>query len=335
MTEEQATPETAPDDIIDAKIENKPKVEPKVEAEAEEKPKAKAEPKTKKDETLFPTNRPIFPKPEEPVDEEPEIEKPAFPDNWREILAGDNKALLSTLKRYASPKSWTDSAFALRQKISSGELKTTLPKNATDEQLTEWRKDNGIPEKPEDYDIELSGGLVIGENDMPMVTEFLKEMHGSNATSEQVKSALTAYYKIEQNLIQDTETKDSEFKNTSEDTLRAEWGGDFKKNVNLVTAVLDTLPEEVADRIAFARTPEGRKLGDDPDFLRAMSQWARDMGIDAGTLMPTGGAEGLKSLEAEKLSIEKAMTTKAYTPEMRTRYAEIVDILDKQKARAA
>lgn len=265
------------------------------------------------------------------ADQKPE----SFPDNWREMLAGDNKALLNTLKRYASPKTFADAAFALRQKISTGELKSTLPKDATEEQQSEWRKENGIPDKPEDYDLELGDGLVIGENDKPLVNEFVKEMHAANATNDQLKSALKAYYKIEQNLIRETEAKDSDFATQSEDSLRTEWGGDFKKNITLVTGLLDTLPEEVSDRIASARTVDGRKLGDDPDFLRGMAQWARDMGMDTGTLMPSSAPEAMKSLKDEQKAIEAKMGTKDYTPEMRARYADITELMEKQKQRAA
>src|SRR5690606_11096008 len=120
-----------------------------------------------------------------------------WPTDWREQLANGDEKLLSVLKRYTSPKSWSDAAFALRQKMSSGELKRAAPgKDAKPEEIAAWRKEMGIPESPDKYDLTLEGGLVIGDEDKPYISKFTERMHGKNASNEVVKEAVSAYYEI-------------------------------------------------------------------------------------------------------------------------------------------
>src|SRR3546814_8159770 len=79
---------------------------------------------------------------------------------------------------------------ALEQKLSSGEFKKAIGPDATPEQIAEWRKEQGIPEKPEDYDLKFDNGLVIGEADKPLVAEFLKASHATNVTPAQAKAQI-------------------------------------------------------------------------------------------------------------------------------------------------
>src|SRR3546814_3644725 len=64
--------------------------------------------------------------------------------------------------------------------LVTGVQTCALPIYATPEQIAEWRKEQGIPEKPEDYDLKFDNGLVIGEADKPLVAEFLKASHATN-----------------------------------------------------------------------------------------------------------------------------------------------------------
>src|SRR5688572_23894721 len=93
-----------------------------------------------------------------------------WPADWRQKLAGEDKKTLERLGRMASPADLLKSYRALEQKISAGELKKGLPENATPEQVAEWRREQGLPEKPEGYleNLSLPDGVVLGEADKPM-----------------------------------------------------------------------------------------------------------------------------------------------------------------------
>ena len=82
----------------------------------------------------------------------------------------------------------------LQNKIAAGEMRSTLPPNATEEQVKAWRSENGIPEAPEKYELKLKDGLVIGEEDKPIIDAFLKSAHGANMTAQQASQAVDWYY---------------------------------------------------------------------------------------------------------------------------------------------
>lgn len=256
-----------------------------------------------------------------------------FPDDWRQKLAGDDAKELKRLERFGSPEDVYKAYRALEQKMSSGKVKSDLPKDATPEQLTEWRKENGIPETPEGYDTSLQD-IVIGEDDRPLVNEFLKEMHAQNASPAAVKGALSAYYKLVEQQNLERENGDIDFKAESLGKLQEEWGADFRKNVTMVANLLATAPEGVAARIENSRTPEGKLFGDDPAMMRWMNQIAREVN-PAAAVVPNAGSNAAVAMADEKKAIEALMGTSAYTPAHRARHMEIVAAEEKMKGRAA
>lgn len=278
-------------------------------------------------------------------DDKPVAAPADWPEAWRAKLSGEDKKELARLERFGSPADIWKAYRALEQKLSSGEVKSSLPKDATPEQLSQWRKDNGIPEAPEKYEINLEGGLVVGEQDKPRVDEFLKAMHGANASPAQVNAALNAYYKLVQTEETQLAEADSNFRSTAEDELRAEWGGDFRRNVNMVSSLLDSAPGEVGDLLRGGRTADGKLLGDHPAVMRWLVNMAREVNPVA-TVVPNAGANGAQAIGEEIASIEKAMRDRSSDywkgPKaqggketvMQVRYRELVDSREKMKARA-
>lgn len=281
--------------------------------------------------------------PSTPAQEKPTLasggvpEKPQapadFPDDWRvKLSAGDEKEL-KRLERFSSPTEVYKAYREIEKKISAGPQKNELPKDATAEQVSAWRKDNGIPETPDGYDTSLKD-IVIGEDDKPLVSEFLKEMHSSNAKPEVVKSALSAYYKIVEQQNIKIQEADEDFKAESLGKLQSEWGADFRKNVNMVANLLATAPEGLAARLESARTPEGHKVGDDPAMMKWFNQLAREVN-PAAAVVPNAGSGAAVAMADEKKAIEAKMGTGAYTKADRARYIELVEAEEKMKGRAA
>lgn len=254
-----------------------------------------------------------------------------FPEDWRNKLAGDDAKELKRLERFGSPNDVYKAYRALEAKLSAGKIKTDLPKDATPEQLTEWRKDNGIPDTFEGYDSELKD-IVIGENDKPLVNEFLRKMHEQNASPAAVKGALSAYYNLVEQQAIDRQIADEDFKAASLGELQTEWGADFRKNVNMVSNLLASAPEGLAARIEAARTPEGHIIGDDPAIMKWLNQLARDVN-PAAAVVPNAGSNAVVAMAEEKALIEAKMGTAAYTQRDRERHMEIVAAEQKIAAR--
>jgi len=116
-----------------------------------------------------------------------------WPEDWRQTVSKADEKVLSRLQRYASPEAALQALIAAQNRISAGELKPVLGKNATPEQITEWRKEHGIPEAPDKYDLKD----VKAENiPADMLALVLKEAHATNQTPDQVKATITGWNQI-------------------------------------------------------------------------------------------------------------------------------------------
>lgn len=239
-----------------------------------------------------------------------------WPEDWRTRMGGDDKDALKALDRYKSP---LDVAKALREaqkKISSGQMKPTLPKDATEEDIAAFRKELGVPEKPDGYLEALPNGLVIGEEDKQIADAFLAAAHAANMPPEFVGTALDWYYKTQETQIAETATADKAFRVASEDELRGEWGGEYRSNLNAVKNFLDAAPVvgkdesgadiTLGDLLRGSRAPDGRMLGDHPAFLR----WVADMANKenpAGFVAPADGGSQAHTVAEEVARLEKYM----------------------------
>jgi len=165
-------------------------------------------------------------------------DKPGYwPADWREKAAGGDAEVSKALGRYATP---TEVAKALRAaQTKLGDVLPKLPKNPSAEELADWRKAAGVPEAPEKYDLDLGNGITVGEIDKPLVDDFLKVAHQANLTTDQNKAVLKAYFQVQEKVTEARAQEDIRLKDESEETLRAEWGKEFRPNINRVTQMLD------------------------------------------------------------------------------------------------
>jgi hypothetical protein len=268
------------------------------------------------------------------VDDKTAVVPADWPEDWRAKLAGGDEKILKRFERYQSPKAVAEALLAAQQKISSGELKTAKPEKATPEQLTEWRKANGIPETPDKYDTSLPNGLVIGEADKPIVDEVLKAAHEADASPAVVKNVLSAYYKAQDVMQAQQAEQDADFKEETESALRAEWGPDYRRNLNQIESFLGSLPEGLGQRLAFARLSDGRPLGADPVAARWLADLAREANPLASVMDNTGDkAKGLTE-EIDGLKAMMGNRTSEYwkgpnAEKHQARYRELITIKER------
>ncbi len=268
----------------------------------------------------------------------PPKDTPWFTDGWRNQYAGTDAKKLQRLERYASPSAALDALFAAESKIHSGELKAVrpYPEKGTDEEKAAWRAEAGVPADHKGYEIKLEDGLVIGDDDKPMVEKFLQGMHASNAHPSHVNAALNTYYKIQAEDRARVEQEDAAFQKASEDTLRAEMGGDYRTNFNLIKALVQAHPG--LEEVMTARGSDGRLLGDNPETIRSLVALARTIN-PVVTLTPGQGENMSQAVETEIEGIEKMMrddppgARAAYFKDQKkqARYLELVGWRDRQK----
>lgn len=263
--------------------------------------------------------------------------KPDWPDDWRDKLAKGDEKTRKRLDRFQSPADVLKSWQALEQKLSSGDVKAKLPDDATEEQIAAYRKDNGIPEKPEGYLESLPNGLVIGDEDKPMVASFLEAVHGDNAPPGVVAKALDWYYKTQEETAAKVVETDKEYERASDDALRAEWGNEYRANVNSINSFLSGAPAAddgtpLADLLKGARLADGTAMMNNPAALKWLASLAHDAN-PAGFVAPGVAGSQVDGVKAEIEKIKKVMWTdrKAYDKDnkMQERLRQLYDAEEK------
>lgn len=244
-----------------------------------------------------------------------------WPDDWREkhvdglkdkegkpLNDEDRAKELKILQRYASPNDVLAAHRAAQKKITNGEYKIPLAKDASKEEVAAWRKENGIPEKFTDYDITLPDGLVVGEEDKELVGSFLEVAHASNTPPETVKEMLSWYYQAQEKQMEDLAVADQAFIEESINTLREEWGRDYKPNVNAAHSLVASAPGDLPELLMGGRLANGSALGNSPEFLKWFAGLARQIN-PAATLVAGEGDQALQSLEDKVATNKERMKT--------------------------
>jgi hypothetical protein len=244
--------------------------------------------------------------------------------------------MLKLAGRYTSMGAALKALRDAQVKLTSGELKAALPKNATPEQVAEWRKSNGIPEAPDKY--ELPADVELNDVEKGMASKVIAAMHEQNATPAQVQAALKAWKAEQVALQQQLQDMDASDATAARDALRDSWGGEYQANIDGMANWLKTGGAEVADALANARGPDGKKLLSNPVVAQFLAQQAKEMGYVGGVTLPSG-ADMAQGIDAEI----KAIEAKQYLPDGRRnkeywadekvqeRYRQLLDARDRRK----
>ncbi len=232
-----------------------------------------------------------------------------WPDNWRVQMAnGDDKAA-RLLERYTSPDAVGKALMSAQQRIRSGEVKLRPGPEATDEQRAEWRLEHGIPETASDYDVPilLDGKYEdLDEFGKASIDAFRGTFHELDMPPEHAKKIMSVANEVALQQMERQAETDALRQEETEDTLRMDWGADYKKNIALNAQFMQDRLGDSWQSFVTARTPEGLRLADDPKFNKFINQMARSEG---GTVLQTGETAAGHNVQARIEEIRKIMST--------------------------
>lgn len=273
-------------------------------------------------------------------------------DKWRENYAvkkatvdgkldqAAHDKLLGRLKRFSSIDDALESFFNADKKIADGTYRKPLGDKATPEEIAEYRKANGIPETPEKYLEKLPNGLVIGDEDKPFIEKFTKAFHDKNADPSIVAAAIKTYYDVvdeQEGLRAEANTA---ARAATEDTLRAEWGADYRANTNLINSFVGSMPKELQEELFQSAKPDGTQIMNNPAMLKWLAQQARELNY-TGSVLPSGEASA-KGITTELDALKGKMADrnsdywKGPTAEkQQARYRELIELQQRISSRAA
>lgn len=266
----------------------------------------------------------------------PEDAKPSWRDDWRETMAKGDAKVLARLQRYASPEALSDAFISAEKRLTSGDLKPILKKDATAEQLAEYRAAHGIPEKADGYDIGKDAKL--SEQGKAFLERYLPIAHAANMTPEQVKANLGFIAAMNKGDAEARALRDVEAEEAGEEVLRAEWGGEYKRNLTFIHNLLDgAATPAFKDKLLGARMPDGTAIGSDPEALRFLMGLALIQN-PTGTLVPGYNNKPAEGVDEEIAKIENVMKTDraAYNKDdkMQSRLRDLYEAREKLKSRA-
>ncbi len=231
-------------------------------------------------------------------------------DPWRGLREGyatkDGKVddkVMARLGRYATPNDALNALFSVQNKISAGEFRSVLPKEATDDQMKAWRAENGIPETHEKYDLKLKDGLVVGDDDKPIIDAFLKSAHGANLNSAQASAAVDWYYEEIERQTGVRAENDKKAAQLAQDKLRTDWGQEYRVNENLITSLIDGAPEAVRDNFKHGRLADGTPIMSHPETMQWLLSMAREIN-PVTALIPNAGGNISGAIDDEIKQIE-------------------------------
>ena len=226
--------------------------------------------------------------------------------DWRKEIAGDDEKKLNVLNRYTDPNAMANALFEARGKLSERATSAALPADATEEQAAEWREANDVPATAAEYNLSLSEGLQLGDDDKAAMAPIFDALHKnnvSNAVAGQVTSAILAQENQEMERMQAQHNLDMQ---QTTAILKDQWKGDYQANVNLVKNLFNSvLPGDQLDAFFTARMGTGKAVFNTPEVMSAFAEIARKVN-PAATLLPNV-TNPRQSLEGRKSELQQMM----------------------------
>lgn len=260
-------------------------------------------------------------------------------DNWRDTLSGGDPELRKRLDRYQSGADVAKALVEAQGKIRAGLEPMKAPgKDATPEEVAEYRKAQGIPEQPEGY-LESLKGIVIGEEDRPMVDAFLKSAHGINASPVFIEAALNWYNETAEAQASAILESDKQAEQARDDALQEAWGVERRSNLNALENWLSTLGKDangnpMGDLLKNARLGDGTLLWNSPEMLSILLGQLKEINPAIG-VMPAGQSD-MNSIASRIREIEKVMvenrTTYNKDKDMQDEYSQLLQARERLKA---
>ena len=242
-------------------------------------------------------------------------------DDWRQKLAGGDVEELKRLERFQGPENVYRSYRELESRMSRGELKPVLPKDATAEEQARWRTEAGIPARPEDYKIPLPEGRKPPAEDDVFLNSFKKSAHDANYTQAQVDNAVRSFYAEVDRQEQAMSEAEKNAEAAAEDALRKDWGNDYRVNKNMAEALLARAPSGFRDRFMNGYLNDRTPIKASPEAWKWLVQMEREIN-PASTVVPNTGGDMGKTIAAEILDLKKQMAAPKGSPEYKKYWEE-------------
>jgi hypothetical protein len=258
-------------------------------------------------------------------------------NGYVEKIKQSDEKLAKTLERYSSVDDVAKALFEAKQLISKGVKEPELPKNATEEQIKEYREKVGVPSSPDEY--KFPEGMVIKDEDKSIWSLFGKFAIEGNIPQKNFQQLAPVVAQLEAAISEQGERDHKEIVRSQDGGLKEMWGSDAADNMKANEAFLiNSGGEELAQMLLGATSSDGRPLGNNPLVAKWLNEQARQAGY--ADLMPYNNQSSVDDLNTKIQNLEKMMGdhNSAYwkgehAPAKQKEYRELVSLRDKITAR--
>lgn len=255
----------------------------------------------------------------------------AWPDDWRERVADGDDDLAKELSRYGSMKNVVKALREAKATIRSGKLTKPMPDASDEKAMAEWRKEQGIPDDPSGYKLPDTVTKALTDEDKPVLATFTEFAHKKGLPNSAVEVATEWYVSTMDQIAEQRAAADNEARESAEDALRKDWAhGEYKANLTLAARTIEGIPG-VGKGWAEFRGPDGRRLGDNPEFIA----WAADMGRNQFGDVTFANGDSERKHTARKQEIEELMRTDINAYREKRLDVEYQQILEREAKRGA
>ncbi len=263
-------------------------------------------------------------------------ETPAsLPDNWRELLAGGDEKALKDLSRYTTPQNVVKALLDAKAKIRSGQTIQSLPDEATPEEIAAYRKNMGVPEKPEDYGLGFPEEMKPTEADAATLSAWSAYAHERHLDPRAAKAAADFYadMAIKGRAAQEAAWEQATLESMAE--MRAAFPKkELTRNMKIADEfALQHFTEhdelDAFNTVMQARLPNGVRVMDYAPFMKGLFKAARAQ-ADEEALISSDVGGGGQSLDDER----KALLAKPrLTPDEDKRLTQIYEAITAREER--
>ena len=204
----------------------------------------------------------------------------AQPD-WRATIEDPDLRRLS--ERYESATAMAKAVSDLRRETAT-RIKP-LGDNPSDEELSAYRKQIGVPETAEGYEFKMPEGRDLTEADKVFHKKMSEAMHGVHISAAQAAALNEALNAYTTDMAAAQEKALAEASDKAVETLKKDWGADYERNTEYARRAAKQFGDDGFKQWIETKTVDGTPLGDHPAFLKAFAQIGRragEEGIDIG-----------------------------------------------------
>lgn len=217
--------------------------------------------------------------------------------DWRSSI--EDADLRKVADRFASPTDAIKAVSDLRKRESTSIR--ALGKDASDDEVTAYRKATGVPETAEGYVFEAPEGVEFSDADKAFHTSAAEVFHKLNIPTVDA-AALTEWWNETAAATQQAQVAaDKAFADESEAALKAEWPGEeYDRNKAIADKAATDLFGATIDAVREIETKDGRFILDHPSFVKMLAQVGREMQEGRlGSVLSDGDRGGVESQISE------------------------------------